>query len=165
MHHQDYSITKPVGIDQITLAILISLQPMWLKRVQISCYMSILTWTKTQTYVHHNLRLHLRLFLEHPHQGLVMWPSNIKIRWRKVNICRFGSWKWFFSWMFSQFVEAGKKHRKAVHLLEKSVINMIWLLVFGFDWPIRMIGPSGLLLVVPTYLQLLFQFYGWGCKK
>jgi hypothetical protein len=67
--------------------------------------------------------------------------------------------------MFPEFVEAGKKHRKAVHLLEKSVINMIWLLVSGFDWPIRMIGPSGLLLVVPTYLQLLFQFYGWGCKK
>jgi len=67
--------------------------------------------------------------------------------------------------MFSEFVEAGKRQRKAVHLLEKSVINMIWLLVSGFDWAIRMIGPSGLLLVVPTYLQLLFQFYGWGCKK
>jgi hypothetical protein len=68
--------------------------------------------------------------------------------------------------MFSQFAEAGKKHRRAaVHLLEKSVINMICLLLPGFDWPIIMIGPSGLLLVVPTCLQLLFQFYGWGCKK
>jgi hypothetical protein len=64
--------------------------------------------------------------------------------------------------MFSQVAEAGKRHRKVVHLLEKSVINMIWLLLPGFDWPIIMIGPSGLLLVVPTYLRLLFQFYGWG---
>ncbi len=30
-------------------------------------------------------------------------------------------------------------------------------------WPNIMIGPCGLLLVLPTYLQ--FQFYGWGCKK
>jgi hypothetical protein len=64
--------------------------------------------------------------------------------------------------MFSQVAEAGKRHRKAVHLLEKSVINMIWLLLPGFDWPIIMIGPSGLLLVVSTYLRLLFQVYGWG---
>jgi hypothetical protein len=54
---------------------------------------------------------------------------------------------------------------QAVHLLEKSVINMIWLLVPGFDWPVIMIGPSGLLLVVPTYLQLLFQFYGFRVQK
>jgi hypothetical protein len=40
-----------------------------------------------------------------------------------------------------------------VHLLEKSVINMIWLLIPGFDWPNIMIGPGGLLLVVPTHLQ------------
>ncbi len=50
--------------------------------------------------------------------------------------------------MFSQVAEAGKRHRKAVHLLEKSVINMIWLLLPGFDWPIIMIGLCGLLLVV-----------------
>jgi hypothetical protein len=28
-----------------------------------------------------------------------------------------------------------------------------------------MIGPDGLLLVVPTYLQFQLQFYGWGCQK
>jgi len=26
----------------------------------------------------------------------------------------------------------------------------------------HLIGPGGLLLVVPTYMQLLFQFHGWG---
>ncbi len=52
-----------------------------------------------------------------------------------------------------------------VHMLEESVINMIWMMLPDFDWSIIMIGPSGLLLVVPTYLQSLFQFYGWGCKK
>jgi hypothetical protein len=47
--------------------------------------------------------------------------------------------------MFAQFAEAGKKHNKAVHLLEKSVINMIQLLLPVFDWPIIMFGPGGLL--------------------
>jgi hypothetical protein len=28
-----------------------------------------------------------------------------------------------------------------------------------------MIGPGGLLLVVPTYLQFQLQFYWWGCPK
>jgi hypothetical protein len=63
------------------------------------------------------------------------------------------------------FAEAGKKRSKVVHLLEKSVINMIWLLVLVFDWPIIIVGPGGLLLVIPTYMQYLFQFYGWGCSK
>jgi hypothetical protein len=28
-----------------------------------------------------------------------------------------------------------------------------------------MIGPGGFLLVVPTYMQFLLQFYWWGCQK
>jgi hypothetical protein len=28
-----------------------------------------------------------------------------------------------------------------------------------------MIGPDGLLLVVPTFMQFQLQFYWWGCKK
>jgi hypothetical protein len=44
-------------------------------------------------------------------------------------------------------------------------INMIWLLLSVFDWSIIMIGPGGLLLVVPTYLQSRFQFYWWVAKK
>jgi hypothetical protein len=46
------------------------------------------------------------------------------------------------------FAEAGKKRSKAMYVLEKSVINMI-----------IMIGPDGLLFVVPNYLQSLFKFY------
>jgi hypothetical protein len=38
----------------------------------------------------------------------------------------------------AQFAEAGKKHCKVVHLLEKRVINMKLLLPV-FDWPIIMI--------------------------
>jgi hypothetical protein len=53
-----------------------------------------------------------------------------------------------------------KKPSKSLHLLEKSVINMIALSLHVFDWPIIMIGPGGLLLIVPTYLQFHFQFYG-----
>jgi hypothetical protein len=44
---------------------------------------------------------------------------------KKVNICRLGSGKWFFSCIFAQFAEAGKKRSKNMHLLGKSVINMI----------------------------------------
>jgi hypothetical protein len=52
-----------------------------------------------------------------------------------------------------------------MQMLEKSVINMIWLMFSVFDWLIIMIGPSGLLLGVPTYLESSFQLYVWGCKK
>jgi hypothetical protein len=31
----------------------------------------------------------------------------------------------FWPNVFAQFAEAGKRHSKAVHLLEKSVINLI----------------------------------------
>jgi hypothetical protein len=58
------------------------------------------------------------------------------------------------------FAEAGKKRSKGMHLLEKSVINTISLSLHVFYWPIIMIGPGGLLLIVPTYLQSHFQFYG-----
>jgi hypothetical protein len=35
-----------------------------------------------------------------------------------------------------------------------------------FDWSIIMIGPGGLLLVVPTYLQSpAFSFMCGGCRK
>jgi hypothetical protein len=71
----------------------------------------------------------------------------------------------FFSCILAQFAEAGTMRSKAVHLLEKSVINMIGLLLPVFDSSIIMIGPGGLLLVVPTCLQSSFQFYGVGLQK
>jgi hypothetical protein len=50
--------------------------------------------------------------------------------------------------------EAGEKRSKK----KKAVLPV-------FDSWIVMIGPGGLLLVIPTHLQFSFQFYGWGCKK
>jgi hypothetical protein len=44
----------------------------------------------------------------------------------------FSSGKYFFSCMFAQFAEAGEKPSKYVHKLEKSVINMIRLLIPDF---------------------------------
>ncbi len=90
---------------------------------------------------------------------------DIKIRWREVNICGLGSGKWFFSCIFAQFAEAGKKHSKAVHLLEKSVMRMISLQLPVFHWPIMMIGPGGLLLVVCTYFQSLRMSLMSGVPK
>ncbi len=83
---------------------------------------------------------------------------HIKIGWRNANICGCGSGKWCFHCIFGQFAEAGKKRIKAVHLLEESVINMIGVLLPVLDWPIIMIGPGGLLLVVPTYYNPDFSF-------
>jgi hypothetical protein len=48
---------------------------------------------------------------------------------------------------------------------EKSVINMIWHLFSISDWSIIMIGPGGLLLVVPspTYSAIPISVLGgWG---
>jgi hypothetical protein len=42
---------------------------------------------------------------------------------------------------------------------------MFGLLRPVFDRPIIMVGPGGLLLVVPTYLQSLFQCMGGVAKK
>jgi hypothetical protein len=90
---------------------------------------------------------------------------HIKIKRRKMKIYRFNSGKWFCSCICAPFAEAGKRRSKVVHLLEKSVINMIRQLLPVFDWPNIVIGPGGFLLVVPIYLQSQFQFYWWGCKK
>jgi hypothetical protein len=49
---------------------------------------------------------------------------------------------------------------------EKSVINLIWLLITVSDWPITMIGPGGLLLVLPPPICCLsFGFRGGAEKK
>jgi len=52
----------------------------------------------------------------------------MKIWWRKINICRFNWGNWFFSCMFA-LLRLVKKRSKAMHMLEKRVINMIWLLL------------------------------------
>jgi hypothetical protein len=70
---------------------------------------------------------------------------HFKIRWRKVKIDRFISQKRFCSCVYAQFAKAGKRRSKAVQLLEKSVINMFWLLFPIFNWPNITIGPGGLL--------------------
>jgi len=96
---------------------------------------------------------------------LSMWPCTLKLDGEKSTYAGLAQEKGFFSCIFAQFAETSKKRSKSMHLIEKSVINMIWVLRPVFDWPIIMIGPGGLLLVVPTYLQSLFQSYGQGCKK
>jgi hypothetical protein len=88
-----------------------------------------------------------------------------KIRWKRVSICRFGSGKWFLSCIFAQFPEAGTTRSKGVHLLEKSVINMMWKLVPVFDWAIIMIGPGGLLLVVPHLFAVQVSLFVCGVAK
>jgi hypothetical protein len=53
----------------------------------------------------------------------------------------------------------------AVHLQKKSVINMIWLLVSVSDWPIILIRPGGLLLVVPHLFAVPVSVLSMGLQK
>jgi hypothetical protein len=49
---------------------------------------------------------------------------------------------------------------------KQSVINRTWLrLSISSDWSIIMIGPGGLLLVVPTYMPIQLQFLLVGLPK
>jgi hypothetical protein len=87
-----------------------------------------------------------------------------KIYCEKVKMCRFSSGNWFFCTKFVQHAMAGKRRNIVVHL-QKRVINCTWLRLSISDWSIIMIGPGGLLLVVPMYMQVRLQFYWWGCQK
>jgi len=76
-----------------------------------------------------------------------------KSGWRKVNICQFGPGKWFFSCIVAQFDEPGKGKQSSAPLQKSSKYDLTSVL----DRPIIMIGPGGLLLVVPSSLQFCFS--------
>ncbi len=67
-----------------------------------------------------------------------------------------------FCTKFVQLAVAGKRRNTVVHLQKKSVTYRTWLRLNISDWSIIMIGPGGLLLVVPTYTQFQLQFNWWG---
>jgi len=88
-------------------------------------------------------------------------------KWTYAGVC--GSRKWCFCCTFAQFAaEAGKKahHSCAPAREECNKYDLSECLLPVFDWSIIMIGPGGLLLVVPTYLQSpAFSFMCGGCRK
>jgi hypothetical protein len=101
--------------------------------------------------------------------------SNIReypaMGWRKLKPGSLARENSFAFAIFAEFAEAGKRRNKAVHLLEKRVISMIRLLILVSDWPIIMIDPGGLLLVLPPpmpvrlreiVLLLRVCTIGWG---
>jgi hypothetical protein len=57
------------------------------------------------------------------------------------------------------------KDIKVVHLLEKIVMNLIWLPPFVFDWPFVMVGLGGLLLVVPHLFAIPILVLWVGLEK
>ncbi len=79
-------------------------------------------------------------------------------------MCRFSSGNWCFCTKFVELAVAGKRRNTVVDL-QKRVINCTWLRVSIFDWSIIKIGPDGLVIVVPMYMQFQLQFYWWGCRK
>ncbi len=86
-----------------------------------------------------------------------------KIGWRNVKTCLFGSAKRFWLSMIAQFAVASKWQRCAP--AEKRVINMTWLLLSVSDWPIIMIRPGGLLLVVPDICRVPASVLWVGFQK
>jgi hypothetical protein len=48
---------------------------------------------------------------------------------------------------------------------DNGVINMIWLLLLVSDWPIIMIGPGGLLLVVSNLFAVPILVLWAGLQK
>jgi hypothetical protein len=107
--------------------------------------------------------------------GVQYVSLNIGIGWRKGKKHAGLTWGKIVSllhvWV-SFAVRLVKRRNKAVHLQEKSVINTLWLLLPVFDWAFVMIGPGGLLLVVPNYMQFYgsvqyptFGFMGGGVAK
>ncbi len=65
----------------------------------------------------------------------------------------------------AQSAEVGKRHSKAVHMPEKSVINMVWLLLLVSDWPIITVGPGGLPLVVSDLFAVPILVLWAGLQK
>jgi hypothetical protein len=60
---------------------------------------------------------------------------------------------------FVHLAVAGKSHSTIVHLKKKSV-NKLDLIAAQYFWlGDHKIGPGGLLLVVPMYMQFQLQFY------
>jgi hypothetical protein len=64
-----------------------------------------------------------------------------------------------------QVAAVGKGRNTVVDHQKQSVVNGTWLQLSISYWSIIMIGPDGLLLVVPTYMQFPLQFYWWGCQN
>jgi hypothetical protein len=93
---------------------------------------------------------------------LGMWIQTVKFI---VKMCQFTSGIWLFSTEFTQLAVGGKWCHTVVHLQKKSVMNCTWLRLSISDSSIIMIGPRGLLLVVPKYMQFYVQFYWWGCQR
>ncbi len=42
-----------------------------------------------------------------------MWPCNFKLDEKKIKTCQFGSTKWFWPNIFTQFAWVNKRHNKA----------------------------------------------------
>jgi hypothetical protein len=91
-----------------------------------------------------------------------------KIGWRKVKTCQFGSGKWIWLSIIAQFAvpaQSCNTNNIQYRPQKKSVINGIWLLLSVSNRSIIMIGPSGLLLVVPHIYALPVSVLWLGLQK
>jgi len=95
---------------------------------------------------------------------LSMWSCTSVIGGTKSYVCRFHSGKWFWLSIIA-YVAWLLKGAAALCTCRKECNKCDLTAAQYFSLAIIMIGPGGLLLVAPTYLQSQFQFYWWGCKR
>ncbi len=77
---------------------------------------------------------------------LSMWPCTLWLDQEKSTYAGLVQENRFSLAYLLSLLRLVKTTAKAMHLLERSIINMIWLLHRVFDWLIIMIGRGGLLL-------------------
>ncbi len=94
-----------------------------------------------------------------------MWPCNLKLdqeKWKRAILVQQNG---FGPAFLHHLLRLGKGTAKPNTCPEKSVINMIWLLLPISYWPIIMVASGGLLLVVSHLFAAPVLVYGWGWKK
>ncbi len=83
-----------------------------------------------------------------------------KIGWRKILICQFCWGKWFWLSTLALFVVAGKRrHITSAHMVKR--VEEIW-----YDcWAVSLIGPDGLLLVLPHRFAVPVSVFQLGLQR
>jgi hypothetical protein len=109
--------------------------------------------------------INLDNYLEHLHCCSVCDSRQLNLLWKKWKCAGLAQEIDFSAPNSCTLQWPGKWRNTAVHFQNKECNKLDLIAAQYSDWSIIMIGPGGLLLVVPKYMQFQLQFYWWGCQK